>query len=575
MKKKLRDYKNSFYFRILLMVLVGIPITAITVSFVVLIMSKSAFNKTYTKSQEKVFDRIEKELNDFHESLLEVVNAIDTSWAFRLYLNSNEMDNLQAFQNIHQMEADLEKSKSANMERLNILVLSADKQKHYLSRTETISVSDEEIWESKAVKLAVKEPEVIHYSFSEGAYTMTTKDTDVIIVSKALYYQEREEVYGVVLATLTMEDMKKYYDYFVTEYTEFYLVGENDRVFCSSDKSSVGNKLPSFSLGHTVMKRDLNYLGCTMYGVIDSQHALGKLYNMSLLIIICVAIGIVMLAVGSIYTRQTIRPLSQLVEKMSTLKEGNFTEYMPLSGTSEVQELASTYNYMLDDIQNYIKELLHIQKEKRKSEIKALQMQINPHYIYNTLASIKWLLYRNDTDTIVKTMDAFISLLRNTISNADEFITVEQEIRNLDDYILINHVRYGEAVKVEYFISNGCKNCLLPKLLIQPFIENAFFHAFPDGKSGTIQIVMQVKDNDLEIKVIDDGVGMTQEQAQKITTGESNKEHFTGIGINNVQDRIKLIYGKEYGLVIDSVDGVGTSVTIKLPAREKENTDEE
>ncbi|MBQ8326954.1 MAG: sensor histidine kinase [Lachnospiraceae bacterium] len=575
MKKKLRDYKNSFYFRILLMVLVGISITAITVSFVVLIMSKSAFNKTYTKSQEKVFDRIEKELNDFHESLLEVVNAIDTSWAFRLYLNSNEMDNLQAFQNIHQMEADLEKSKSANMERLNILVLSADKQKHYLSRTETISVSDEEIWESKAVKLAVEEPEVIHYSFSEGAYTMTTKDSDVIIVSKALYYQEREEVYGVVLATLTMEDMKKYYDYFVTEYTEFYLVGDNDRVFCSSDKSSVGNKLPSFSLGHTVMKRDLNYLGCTMYGVIDSQHALGKLYNMSLLIIICVAIGIVMLAVGSIYTRQTIRPLSQLVEKMSTLKEGNFTEYMPLSGTSEVQELASTYNYMLDDIQNYIKELLRIQKEKRKSEIKALQMQINPHYIYNTLASIKWLLYRNDTDTIVKTMDAFISLLRNTISNADEFITVEQEIRNLDDYILINHVRYGEAVKVEYFISNGCKNCLLPKLLIQPFIENAFFHAFPDGKSGTIQIVMQVKDNNLEIKVIDDGVGMTQEQAQKITTGESNKEHFTGIGINNVQDRIKLIYGKEYGLVIDSVDGVGTSVTIKLPAREKENTDEE
>ena len=575
MKKKLRDYKNSFYFRILLMVLVGISITAITVSFVVLIMSKSAFNKTYTKSQEKVFDRIEKELNDFHESLLEVVNAIDTSWAFRLYLNSNEMDNLQAFQNIHQMEADLEKSKSANMERLNILVLSADKQKHYLSRTETISVSDEEIWESKAVKLAVKEPEVMHYSFSEGAYTMTTKDTDVIIVSKALYYQEREEVYGVVLATLTMEDMKKYYDYFVTEYTEFYLVGDNDRVYCSSDKTSVGNKLPSFSLGHTVMKRDLNYLGCTMYGVIDSQHALGKLYNMSLLIIICVAIGIVMLAVGSIYTRQTIRPLSQLVKKMSTLKEGNFTEYMPLSGTSEVQELASTYNYMLDDIQNYIKELLRIQKEKRKSEIKALHMQINPHYIYNTLASIKWLLYRNDTDTIVKTMDAFISLLRNTISNADEFITVEQEIRNLDDYILINHVRYGEAVKVEYFISNGCKNCLLPKLLIQPFIENAFFHAFPDGKSGTIQIVMQLKDNNLEIKVIDDGVGMTQEQAQKLTTGESNKEHFTGIGINNVQDRIKLIYGKEYGLVIDSVDGVGTSVTIKLPAREKENTDEE
>ena len=167
-------------------------------------------------------------------------------------------------------------------------------------------------------------------------------------------------------------------------------------------------------------------------------------------------------------------------------------------------------------------------------------------------------------------IDAIISLLRNTISNADEFITISQEVENLKNYILINHTRYGEAVKVEFYVSQNCYDCLIPKMIMQPFIENSFFHAFPSGRTGTIQILMGQKGKDLEICIEDDGIGMEQNKAEQIVRQETKKEHFSGIGIHNVQDRLRLLYGGDYGIRIESIKQAGTKVVITLPVRRQE-----
>ena len=392
----------------------------------------------------------------------------------------------------------------------------------------------------------------------------------------------------MVLITLTMDELKRYYDYFITDNTTMYLVDEENRIICSSDVSAVGTMADSAwyrkaeengqdlfrmrenGVSLTVMQKDLQYLGCRLYGVTDNDMALGRLYNMPLLILLCAAVGAVILLLCLAYTRQTLRPLSELVQRMGQIRKGDFEQYMPVEGTTEVQELAATYNYMLDDLQSYINELMETQKARRKSEIKALQMQINPHYIYNTLASIKWLVYQNDRDRTVQTIDAFISLLRNTISNTDEFITIEQEIQNLENYILINHTRYGDAVQVEFYVSQSCRDCLLPKMVLQPFVENAFFHAFPSGRSGTIEIYMKQKEEELEIRVVDDGVGMEQNRAEEAVKQDRNKEHFSGIGIHNVQERLELLYGKQYGVSVNSSPEEGTEVTIRLPANRRQ-----
>ena len=583
-----RYFWNGLFGHITLIVLLGIGMLSVTVSTVVLAMSRSAFTETYGKSQQRVFDEIEKSLIDLNNHLHDIVNAIDSSWAFRLYFNSDDegkLDNVQNFQNIYQMEQDLEQSKASELVRPSILVLGMN-GKHYLSRTETISQSDRDILESQPVQNAMNNVDALHYTYEKGAYTATSQNVDVVVVSKALYYHENKDIYAIVLVTLTDAYIREYYDYFVTDYSMFYMVSDEGIVMSSNDREKTGRVLETQwyrdavqkeSVGrwitqidnksYTIMKQELPYLGCSIYGLIDNDKALDNLYNMPLLILLCVLIGIITLALCLMIARRTLNPLSQLVDKMSFVRDGEFTQYMPVSGTEEIKELAVTYNIMLDDIKKYIDQLIQTQKEQRQSEIKALQMQINPHYIYNTLASIKWLVYQNNQEKTVKTIDAFIQLLRNTISNSDEFITVNKELENLHHYVSINQTRYGDAVQVEYYVSPDCGNCLLPKMILQPFIENAFFHAFPSGMCGTIEIFIKRRDSILEIKVADDGVGMDSDTATRAVGQDLSKEHYSGIGVHNVHERLQLLYGEDYGIQIESRKQRGTCVKISLPVR--------
>lgn len=583
-----RYFWNGLFGHITLIVLLGIGMLSVTVSTVVLAMSRSAFTETYGKSQQRVFDEIEKSLIDLNNHLHDIVNAIDSSWAFRLYFNSDDegkLDNVQNFQNIYQMEQDLEQSKASELVRPSILVLGMN-GKHYLSRTETISQSDRDILESQPVQNAMNNVDALHYTYAKGAYTATSQNVDVVVVSKALYYHENKDIYAIVLVTLTDAYIREYYDYFVTDYSMFYMVSDEGIVMSSNDREKTGRVLETQwyrdavqkeSVGrwitqidnksYTIMKQELPYLGCSIYGLIDNDKALDNLYNMPLLILLCVLIGIITLALCLMIARRTLNPLSQLVDKMSFVRDGEFTQYMPVSGTEEIKELAATYNIMLDDIKKYIDQLIQTQKEQRQSEIKALQMQINPHYIYNTLASIKWLVYQNNQEKTVKTIDAFIQLLRNTISNSDEFITVNKELENLHHYVSINQTRYGDAVQVEYYVSPDCGNCLLPKMILQPFIENAFFHAFPSGMCGTIEIFIKRRDSILEIKVADDGVGMDNDTATRAVGQDLSKEHYSGIGVHNVHERLQLLYGEDYGIQIESRKQRGTCVKISLPVR--------
>lgn len=226
---------------------------------------------------------------------------------------------------------------------------------------------------------------------------------------------------------------------------------------------------------------------------------------------------------------------------------------------------------MLDEMQQYIDKLMEVEKAKREAEIHSLQMQINPHYIYNTLASVKWLIWQGNKEKSVQVIDVFIRLLRNTISNKKEFITLKEEIENLKDYVIINQTRYGNSVNVEYYVLPDCEEQKIPKLILQPFVENAFFHAFPQGQQGTISIFARMSEGQLKIEIIDDGIGMDNQTVRTLLDkSEGQKEHFTGIGVNNVDDRMKLIYGQNYGILIESKRGEGTKITLCFPENKEE-----
>lgn len=575
--------KNSMVVKIVLAVVVGIILAVFSVTAIIVNLSEDIFVNTYGKSQEKVFLQIEKELNHYHENLSKIIDSVEVSWAFRIYFSDKEMNSTRTFRNFYKMDEDLKNAIPTNISDVSVMLVGLN-EKTYLNRAETIISSAKEILESDVSKKAMEKKGSIVYQYADSGFTSTTRNTPVVMAAKALCYPESGEMYALIYVTMKEEDMEKFYQHFTSEYANFYMTDSQGKIISTNQKGVLENKLgknlrvaekeeklrcDAMENGKEVivLQKYLPYYNYTMYGVIDSRNALGRLYNIPMLWGVCAAIAMGVIIATYFFVKQTTKPLSVLVNKMANARNEKYDGQIEVTGSYEIQELTTTYNAMLEDLNRYIEELMNVQKEKRKAEISALQMQINPHYVYNTLASIKWLIYQGEIEKSTKAIDAFISLLRSTIGNTDEYTTVEKEIENLKNYVFINNTRYGDKVQVEYFVNFGCEECQIPKMILQPFVENAFFHAFPYERKGKITILVRKLDDNLQIQIIDDGVGIDQKRLKEISEGNTKTEHFTGIGVNNVDDRLKLLYGSQYGILIESEENKGTRITVCIPVK--------
>jgi sensor histidine kinase YesM len=303
-----------------------------------------------------------------------------------------------------------------------------------------------------------------------------------------------------------------------------------------------------------------------LVNLIDKQTALNQLVNPRAVALICAAIVLVALLIVFVISRRLTRSLSLLVRQMSNVTKKNFHNYISVKGSFEVKELGHAYNYMLDELNDYVKRLIETQREQHNAELAALQMQINPHFLYNTLASIKILVQQGSKEKASDTINALISLLQNTIGNVSETVTVSDEIENLKHYVFINHMRYGERIKVSYFVAPDCMDVPIPKLILQPFMENAFFHAFNEKADGYIYVLISAEAGTLQCEIVDNGSGIDGLQGGgMLPNPKGTRQLFSGIGIRNVHDRIVLLYGQSYGVSIDSKPGEGTKVKVRLP----------
>lgn len=576
---------NSLIFKILFTVAAGILSIAVIISITTINISKKTFSEVYSNSQQHIFEQIYDDLYDFHGEVISVINLIGSNWAYRYYFQDNELSNTELYKTIYYVDKNLKDTISGELEDTTVMILGLNGSS-YINRSDKIVYNKSDILDSEITAKALKDKDTILYQYLNSGFTDSTRNTPVIMITKAITDSETGEVFAVVYITIKESDFEKKYQYFTSKINDIYILNNEDQVISSTYKSQLGKY--DFSISDkkegeeiiikqdgskkTIITQNLQYSHLKIYGVINNNIAVGKMYDISRIILISTLITAMVLIILCIYIRQVTKPLSKLVSKMSSVRKGNFNGYVKIEGAEEIKELSETYNYMLQDLNKYVRELVNIQNEKRKAEIHALQMQINPHYVFNTLASIKWLIWQGDKDKSVKVIDAFILLLRNTISNKNEFITIKDEIINLKNYVLINNTRYGDDISVEYFIMIKCEDYLVPKLILQPFIENAFFHAFPRGQKGEIQVFIYEKEENLCFEIVDDGIGMDEEKIQRIMSKDnqdSSTEHFTGIGVNNVDDRIKLIYGEGYGIDISSKVNEGTKIMIKLPKKLK------
>lgn len=265
-------------------------------------------------------------------------------------------------------------------------------------------------------------------------------------------------------------------------------------------------------------------------------------------------------------SRYISKPLHLFEQKLQRVSAASFEEIDIQNTYKEVYTISIVYNEMVQKIKNLISKIKEDEEIKRKHELDFLQLQINPHFMHNTLFSIKCLVELAQNKRAADMLTSFMHMLRQPIAVKNEFITVKREIENLKSYTSLMSYRY-ENVRLEPYVEETTENCLIPRLLLQPIVENSIFHGLGEETADYVIELYVFSNNDsLVIKIRDSGVGMTHEELAAIwTSGKSPDLAFSSVGLKNVRDRIKKIYGEEYGLEIASTKGEGTEVEIVIP----------
>ncbi len=270
------------------------------------------------------------------------------------------------------------------------------------------------------------------------------------------------------------------------------------------------------------------------------------------------------------------KPIYHILKAMKQMGRGEFPEPVKVTSEDEMRELASGFNamvYNIHDLQEKIIQDQNKQKETEVSMIKSkldlLQSQINPHFIHNTLNTMKYMAQIEGNDKLVQTIIAFNTLLRSSMNTGKEFITVSEEIDNINHYLDIQKQRYDAEVRVECFVFDDVDLALIPKLILQPLVENSLFHGIvPKGK-GTIKIIFRKEGSKLSISVSDDGVGIASKKQEHILEEKENSQRgYNNIGLTNVNERLNLYYGKESKLLILSSAEYGTFISFRIPFEE-------
>lgn len=285
-------------------------------------------------------------------------------------------------------------------------------------------------------------------------------------------------------------------------------------------------------------------------------------------LIICVICIIVFIFLSIAISGYLTKPVKKLMKCMEEVEKGNLNIKADINAIDEIGSMSRKFNLMVEKLKELINKLLSEERSKKDYELKTLQAQINPHFLYNTLNLVKLIALMNKQESISEIIASLVRLMQSSLNKKRTFITIREEIDNLNDYINIQKVRYYNKIKFYFEIENNIDEYLIPNMILQPIVENAIIHGInPETGSGSIWINVAREGKIIIITITDDGVGLPEDKiGLLLNTEQDSRERYSNIGLKNVNDRIKLSCGDEYGLSIFSAKNQGTKVRIVIPA---------
>ena len=385
------------------------------------------------------------------------------------------------------------------------------------------------------------------------------------------------------------------YQYTLDPNTQIYLVDENGQIVYSDDQDCINGTaenavnicdLVDFPIhmsdakqtrtemadGKLIVYRQSDITELSLVRVIELEKVVREashfLYMVGALAVVLIVLSF---ALSLIFSSSFTRPIEEVIKKIQYIAEGNFDYRHDIGpGGKKFELLYQNLYKMENDIKKMIEENRRKEKEKRRLELSMLQMQINPHFLYNTLSSIKWMAVFQRAKGIESMVNSLGIVLQASYSKMDEFVTLDEELDILGHYLNIQKIRYQGKIQMNLICKNQqLLSCYVPRFILQPVVENAVFHGIaPKDGEGEIKIIIAEEPGNLKITVEDNGVGMDETVLENVLK-RSKGERQGHIGFANVHSRIRLIYGSEYGVHVESLKGKYTKVRIIMPKQSK------
>lgn len=598
MKKK---QKSSLKNRALSQTAVLIIVTmCIMVTVFYMVFHSRAFNER-GKYEEENLVNMEAYLNSYLEEVDSIAKNVNYNYYLQDYLETvikEEDDYVDSGigKNMRSYEMSSQAFSDTLLSRADISsIMIFGKKKMLLNRSmytyQKVALDYSKLdWYAKAV---AKPQDAIITGPNRHSFFDT--DDEVISLSSEVQSYENGTFRGVILINLNMNKITEICNSFQEKQENFICIindkGElvyeqqNGRERFAFDEKENRQELNT-ALGKTkescfrlnyrgekylVTRTDMKTTGWTLVSMVPYKSVMAETMAISGVMILAVAITLIvtLLLLNRILTG-VVKPLKKLEKYMVQVNPDNMDQRMEILTDDEIGHLSMKFNQMMDRIRNLKEQVIEEQEDKRKYELQALQAQINPHFLYNTLDSIIWMAETNDSNIVAMT-EALAKLFRISLNKGNEEISLERELEHVKNYLIIQSMRYADKFTYEISAEPGVERCRTIKLILQPIVENCIYHGIKKKRgTGKITIRAYRREQNLIIEVSDDGCGMPEEICRKILSDEIESENISGsgIGVKNVNERIQLRFGKKYGLSYSSEEGIGTTVTYVLPYNE-------
>jgi two-component system sensor histidine kinase YesM len=406
----------------------------------------------------------------------------------------------------------------------------------------------------------------------------------VVSVSKAITNGKDKRVLGVILVDIDLSVLTKEMEHISLGNKGFIYImnSNNDIVYAPINKvvyrintENIKGDKGQFSTsvlkeGYEVIYKSSGYTKWKTIAVFPVRERLKVVSNIKLYSVLIALITLIIAVIIAVFfTRTIVRPITKLRNLMKITEEGDFDVHFRSKYNDEIGQLGNSFNNMIKEIRNLIKLVQIEERNKRKAEIKTLQAQIKPHFLYNTLDTIQWMAQEHEAKDVVEIVGALTSLLRIGINKGEEQISVRDEVKHVTSYLTIQKIRYEDKLDYEIEVEEEILGYSIIKLILQPLVENAIYHGIKEKRGkGYIKIIGEKVEGKLHFIVSDNGKGIAEDRLREIKSvlkGAKENHNLVGYGIYNVNERIRLNYGDEYGLVYESVEGEGTIVHVWHP----------